>query len=240
MGRRTRAVVAQEPRIASQTQDVKRPHMDLREGFLFYPLATAKVWPEGMPALKVNMEDLMLTGKELLHRVLEVIARGLKCKDPLIFVKKHQKAGTAESCTSIRLNHYPPTADIEVEEKQVRCGEHSDYGSITFLFQKDKGGLEVLNRQGQWVSAPPIYGTIVVNIGDALQRWSGDKLLSSKHRVVNPVSESDKQADRYSIAYFGSPDMGTILECTDGSKKYPPIEISEYTRQQHTKQYSIS
>ncbi|XP_072046243.1 uncharacterized protein [Amphiura filiformis] len=136
-------------------------------------------WPEGMPELRENLEDLLLTGKELLHRVLEVIARGLKYEDPLIFVKNHQKAGTAEGCTAIRLNHYPPTADIEVKENQVRCGEHSDFGSITFLFQKDKGGLEVLNRQGQWVSAPPIDGTIVVNVGDALQRWSADKLLSS-------------------------------------------------------------
>ncbi|XP_072044890.1 uncharacterized protein [Amphiura filiformis] len=225
----------------SQTEDaMKRPHMDLREGFQFYPPASQKAWPEGMPELRENLEDLLLTGKELLHRVLEVIARGLKCEDPLIFVKNHQKTGTAEGVTSIRLNHYPPTADIEVKEKQVRCGEHSDYGSITFLFQKDKGGLEVLNRQGQWVSAPPIDGTIVVNVGDALQRWSADKLLSSKHRVVNPVSESDKRADRYSIIYFGSPDVGTTLECVDGSNKYPPIEMSEYNIQQYNKQYNIS
>ncbi|XP_072022330.1 uncharacterized protein [Amphiura filiformis] len=226
---------------ASQTEDVmKRPHMDLREGFLFYPPVSQKAWPEGMPELRENVEDLLLTGKELLHRVLEVIARGLKYEDPLIFVKSHQKTGTAEGCSSIRLNHYPPTADIEVEEKQVRCGEHSDYGSITLLFQKDQGGLEILNRQGQWVSAPPIDGTIVVNIGDALQRWSADKLLSSKHRVVNPVSESDKRADRYSIIYFGSPDVGTTLECVDGSNKYPPINLKEYNEQQYNKQYNIS
>ncbi|XP_072022333.1 uncharacterized protein [Amphiura filiformis] len=189
---------------ASQTEDVmKRPHMDLREGFLFYPPVSQKAWPEGMPELRENVEDLLLTGKELLHRVLEVIARGLKYEDPLIFVKSHQKTGTAEGCSSIRLNHYPPTADIEVEEKQVRCGEHSDYGSITLLFQKDQGGLE-------------------------------------KHRVVNPVSESDKRADRYSIIYFGSPDVGTTLECVDGSNKYPPINLKEYNEQQYNKQYNIS
>ncbi|XP_072022353.1 uncharacterized protein [Amphiura filiformis] len=103
----------------SSTGDVmKRPHMDLRESFLFLPpSATTKIWPEEMPEFKENMEDMLFTGKEILHRVLEVIARGLKCEDPLIFVKKHQNIGTAESCTSIRLNHYPPTADIEVKKK---------------------------------------------------------------------------------------------------------------------------
>ena len=65
-------------------------------------------------------------------------------KDPLIFVKRHAKIGTVDCLTCIRLNHYPPTANFDVKEGQVRCGEHSDYGSITFLFQKDQGGLEVL------------------------------------------------------------------------------------------------
>ena len=52
---------------------------------------------------------------------------------------------------------------------------------------------------------------------------------------MNPSNEADMQADRYTISYFGSPDSGTMLECVDGSNKYPPIEASEYNLQQYKK-----
>ena len=61
----------------------------------------------------------------------------------MIFVKAHQKLGTKGSPTTLRTLFYPPTADAVVKEGQVRCGEHSDYGGITLLFQDSQGGLEV-------------------------------------------------------------------------------------------------
>ena len=81
--------------------------------------------------------------------------------------------------------HYPPVAQTP-SPGQLRAGEHSDYGSITLLLQDQIGGLEVRTRQGDWIAAPPIDDTIVVNVGDAMQRWTGDRLTSTPHRVTVP------------------------------------------------------
>jgi hypothetical protein len=53
------------------------------------------------------------------------------------------------------------------------------------LFQDDRGGLQVKNPDGEFIAAPPIKDTIVVNAGDLLQRWSNDIIKSTEHRVVS-------------------------------------------------------
>ena len=72
----------------------------------------------------------------------------------------------------------------------IRAGAHTDYGSITILHQSRISGLQV-QRGNQWVDVPPISGAVVVNIGDALEFWSGGRLRSTKHRVVMPRNEQE-------------------------------------------------
>ena len=84
---------------------------------------------------------------------------------------------------------------------QVRAGAHSDYGSITLLFQDARGGLQVQGPTGAFVDATPIPDTCVVNAGDLLARWSNDTIKSTIHRVVEPPSgDGDVYPARYSIA----------------------------------------
>ena len=84
---------------------------------------------------------------------------------------------------------------------QVRAGEHTDYGSITLLFQDSRGGLQVKSPSGEFVDATPIEGTVVVNAGDLLARWSNDTIRSTLHRVVEPpTGAGDPYPARYSIA----------------------------------------
>ena len=71
----------------------------------------------------------------------------------------------------------------DLKENQLRCGEHTDYGALTILFQDSMGGLEVFNRRGMFVPAPPIAGAVVVNLGDLMQRWTADKLVSTVSAV---------------------------------------------------------
>jgi isopenicillin N synthase-like dioxygenase len=115
----------------------------------------------------------------------------------------------------------------------------SDYGTITLLFQDDRGGLEVLSPKGGFVPATPIPDTIVVNAGDLLQRWSNDVIRSTEHRVVSPRTppQDDHFPARYSIAYFCNPNWDATIECLDGcygdaqggkEKKYTPINTHEY------------
>ena len=80
------------------------------------------------------MVDL-LTKQLLSHKYLQ---------DPKWLSQVHGGIGTAENATALRLLYYPPLPeDSDIKPGQVRCGEHSDYGSITLLFQDDVGGLEV-------------------------------------------------------------------------------------------------
>lgn len=104
---------------------------------------------------------------------------------------------------TLRLLHYPEVRKdvFKINPGQVRAGAHSDYGSITLLFQDQRGGLQVKSPTGVFVDATPIKDTCVVNAGDLLARWSNDTIKSTIHRVVEPPSgDGDVYPARYSIA----------------------------------------
>ena len=124
-----------------------------------------------------------------------------------------------------RVIHYP-AYEGTLEDRQMRIGEHSDYGTITLLWQiNDVPGLEVQDLGGVWHPVPYEEDGVVVNIGDLLQRWTNDYFVSTKHRVVN----SHIHLPRYSMPHFVDPQPGTIVKnLTDDEDKYPPIESKEY------------
>ncbi|MGH7004219.1 MAG: 2OG-Fe(II) oxygenase family protein, partial [Alphaproteobacteria bacterium] len=93
---------------------------------------------------------------------------------------------------------------------QFGVSAHTDYGCITFVCQDDSGGLQVRNRAGEWIAAPPIPGTLVVNIGDLLARWTNDLFRSTPHRVVNTSGRA-----RYSLAVFYDPDFDAEVKVID-------------------------
>jgi isopenicillin N synthase-like dioxygenase len=136
---------------------------------------------------------------------------------------------------TLRLLHYPP---VEQSPKpgQVRAGEHSDYGSFTLLFQDEVGGLEVCTVQGEWIGAPYIPDTIIVNTGDLMQRWTNHVFCSTKHRVMIPTDDRVKRRkrSRYSVAFFCHPNNDTEIACLESCKQlnrpplYPPITAGDY------------
>ena len=124
-----------------------------------------------------------------------------------------------------RIIHYPAYTG-ELEPKQMRIGEHSDYGTITLLWQiNDVPGLEVQDLKGDWHSVPYAEDGVVVNIGDLLQRWTNDYFVSTKHRVVN----SHIHQERYSMPHFVDPTPGTMItNLRNEPAKYESIESKEY------------
>lgn len=93
---------------------------------------------------------------------------------------------------------YPGHGENAIEDpEEVGIGAHTDLQILTLLWQDDKRGLQVLNHQNEWVFAPPIPGTFVVNIGDFLMRLTNDRLKSTVHRVIQHGKE-----DRYSMPFF--------------------------------------
>jgi len=185
-----------------------------------------------------DMQDFFLTLKELHVRVMRAIALGMGLDERFF------DAYTDGGDNTLRLLHYP-AARKDVWKKnphQVRAGEHSDYGSITLLFQDEIGGLEVKSPRGTWVRATPIKDTIVVNAGDLLSRWSNEQIKSTKHRVIQPppregelddADEGAMFAARYSIAYFCNPDFDKFIEALPGTweesgKKFEGILSGDY------------
>ncbi|KAI0372146.1 thymine dioxygenase [Pilatotrama ljubarskyi] len=162
--------------------------------------------------------------------VLRAIAVGLELEGDRL--SKHHSGRDQ----TLRLLHYPPVPALQVIEGQVsRIGAHSDFGTITLLFQDDIGGLQVEEpgRPGKFIYVPPVPGAMIVNAGDFLQQLTNDRIRSAVHRVQAPPGMKDGLTpDRYSIAYFCSTDFDIAVECLPGTsehgKKREPITAGEY------------
>lgn len=94
-------------------------------------------------------------------------------------------------------NYYPPLASTNVGKTSVSIGSHTDFQLFTILWQDAVGGLQVLSRSGQWLNATPKQDTLVVNIGDYLQRITNGGYVSTVHRARN-----DSGRERVSMAFF--------------------------------------
>jgi isopenicillin N synthase-like dioxygenase len=131
----------------------------------------------------------------------------------------------------LRPIHYPP---ITAEPKNaVRAGQHEDINLITLLIGASAEGLQVLNKNNEWVSVTALPDHIVVNVGDMLERLTNDKLKSTTHRVVNPPREK-WNTPRFSIPFFLHPRMEMKLDCLPScvpvgeEPKYSPITAIDF------------
>jgi isopenicillin N synthase-like dioxygenase len=86
-----------------------------------------------------------------------------------------------------------------------------------------------MTRSGRWVDVATSPTTFVVNIGDLLMRWTNDRWLSNKHRVVNPPLGEGASRPRLSIAFFNHPNYDALIEClpSQGAAKHAPVLSGE-------------
>lgn len=206
-------------------------------------------WPdfpgddEGARFKRVMLE-FWLQCKEAHRLVMSAIALGLGLGEG--FFNEYVQTGD----NNLRLLHYPPVSRevFEKNQGQVRAGAHTDYGSITLLWQDGRGGLQVQADDGDWKDVVPVPQTVVVNAGDLLARWSNDRIKSTKHRVVEPpakiAGDAQEYPARYSIAYFCNPDYDRMIEALPGTydgnrgeKKYPGVLTEDYLVQRLTATY---
>lgn len=134
----------------------------------------------------------------------------------------------------LRPIHYPPITSAP--KNAVRAAEHEDINLITLLMGASADGLQVLNKNGEWISVTALPDQIVVNVGDMLQRLTNNKLKSTTHRVVNPPKEK-WGTSRFSIPFFLHPRSEVSLECLDycvtvaSPKAYEEITAGAYLEQ---------
>lgn len=196
------------------------------------PLYGPNVWPEELPDFRRDVyryfEEILVLG----HRLFELFALGLGLP------KDYFEPFITKPMAQLRLIHYPASDRSTRPEAAVGIGPHTDYEPFTILWQ-DEDGLQVQNRGGQWVEAPPIPGTFLVNIGDMLQRWTNDLFVSTPHRVI---STSGRR--RHSFAMFLGTNHDCIVECLetctgpDRPPRYPPTHAGYWTENMHTYAYA--
>ena len=160
------------------------------------------VWPSRPAEFKEALTDLWNAFDSAGLRLLSAIARHLKL-DPSYFdtVVDHGNS-------ILRLLHYPP---IPADAEGVRAGAHEDINLITLLLGAEEAGLQLLDRNGQWLAINPPEGALVVNVGDMLQRLTNNVLPSTTHRVVNPPPER-RGFSRYSMPFFLHPNPEFLIE----------------------------
>ncbi|MET0280096.1 MAG: 2OG-Fe(II) oxygenase family protein [Steroidobacteraceae bacterium] len=160
------------------------------------------------------------------YRMLQIMAASLALPADF-FAERHLGQNV-----SLRFLHYPTNLAPRAHT-QLGAGAHTDYGSITLLFQDEVGGLEVRGLDGQWRAAPRVPGCTLINTGDLMERWTNGRFRSTPHRVL-PVSGA---RDRYSIALFVDPDSAVNVECIPGcaaageAPRHPPISAGEHIRE---------
>lgn len=122
----------------------------------------------------------------------------------------------------LRPIHYPPLT--QAPEKAVRAAAHTDINLITLLMGAHGRGLQVQNRQGDWIEAIASKDQLMVNVGDMLSRLSNNRLLSTVHQVVNPP-EAGWSESRYSIPFFMHPKATMPLNCLENcvDKQHPRL-----------------
>jgi isopenicillin N synthase-like dioxygenase len=184
------------------------------------------LWPEEVPRFREFAYGL--------YEALDALGSRVLCALALhIDLPEHYFADKTNFGNSIlRPIHYPPITALEVPN--VRAGAHEDINFITLLVGASAAGLEVRSRQGEWVPFTADADTIVVNIGDMLQRLTNHVYPSTTHRVTNPPGDTARQP-RYSTPFFLHPNPDVLLDVlpscvsTDNPNRYPQaITAHEY------------
>jgi isopenicillin N synthase-like dioxygenase len=195
------------------------------------PLQGPNQWPDeaALPGFRAVIEQYVVEMSDLARRLVHAIAIAID------LAEDGMDHCFEKPTTFLRLLHYPTQPE---EVGLFGSAPHTDYGYITLLAQDEVGGLEVRNKAGEWIAAPPIPDTFVMNVGDILARWTNDRFVSTPHRVINRSG-----SERYSQPFFFDPGMDEMVEALatcvpfGGQPKYPPVRYGDYLMERIDKNY---
>ncbi|WP_157215580.1 isopenicillin N synthase family dioxygenase [Flavisphingomonas formosensis] len=181
------------------------------------------VWPGELPGFRDVMLRLFAAFDMAGARLLDAIGRHLGLSPHFL------SDATRDGNSVLRLLHYPP---VPAGAFGIRAGAHEDINAITLLLGAEEAGLEILDREGNWLPVAPRPGELVVNVGDMLQRLTNGRLRSTTHRVRNPAPER-RGVSRWSMPFFlhFRPDflIETLPSCIGPDGDHPaPITANDY------------
>ena len=161
------------------------------------------LWPRALPELRPAWEEYFRACSDLAARLMSTMALGLGLPPD------HFASMIDRHTSAMRALRYPgrDTAG-DLDETQLGASAHTDYGTLTILLADPvQGGLQVQDPSGRWHDVDAPWGTFVVNLGDAMARWTNDRWRSTMHRVTVP------RAQRQSIAFFHNANWDAVIEC---------------------------
>jgi isopenicillin N synthase-like dioxygenase len=180
------------------SHDRAQDHPDVVAG---RPLRGRNQWPPALPEIRADMMAYFDALGAMRDRMLPAFAVALGM--PADFFAPYF---AGETHANLRFLHYPP--QDPGEDNLFGQGPHTDNSFMTALARSDVPGLAVRLPAGDWFAPPVIPGTFLINLGNMMRRWSNDRFLSTPHGVIN-----ESGTDRYSIAYFHSPNPDRVIEC---------------------------
>lgn len=185
------------------------------------PLLRANRWPQRPEGFRAALETFFDAMSSCALSLMQAFAVAMG-RPPACFIERTGRPVSRGSLV------YYPAQQSKGDGERFGVAPHTDFGCLTLLEQDDVGGLEVLARTGDWVTAYPVQGTLVVNVGDLLARWTNDVFRSTPHRVVNRSGRS-----RLTLALFFDPDFDTLIDPrsvvgTSTGIHYPPVTCGEY------------
>ncbi|KAK2600012.1 hypothetical protein QQS21_005246 [Conoideocrella luteorostrata] len=213
-----------DPRYDPDVADVGDIPEHVRKSFHYYDTP----WEATLPRFKDAMIRYCQEGLKLTRTLMRSFALSLGLQEDYFDAKMQYPN------INTNMNYYPPMpkaapGDSGEGAKASAFGSHTDFQVFTVLWQDSIGGLQVLNREGQWINAPPIENTLIVNIADLLQRITNDLYVSSVHRAVNATSH-----ERISMPLatgFGAHEVVSVANTclgTEGKPKYDSITVEEW------------
>lgn len=188
---------------------------DLKESFIWghhttegkalkdHSLRGPNQWPAGVPSMQHAAMAYFDAAHDVAYQLMRGFARGLSLADDF-FLRTCSKPLSRASFV-----YYPPQPESS-GKNQFGVAPHTDFGVLTVLCQDSTGGLQVQDKDGNWIHAPPIEGTLVVNVGDLLCRWTGGAYKSTPHRVVNTSGQ-----ERLSLVLAFDPDPDTVIDANE-------------------------
>jgi len=201
---------------------------DIPAGHRFENHMPPNVWPAEVPEFKPVLAELYGEFDRMGAKLLSAIALYLGLDEHWF------EEPVRDGNSILRLLHYPP---VSPDAPGVRAGAHEDINLITMLLGAEEAGLQLLDRNGEWLAIDPPKGAMVVNVGDMLQRLTNHVLPSTTHRVVNPPPERRGNA-RYSMPFFlhlaSDFSIETLPGCVSDANpdRYPnAITADEYLRE---------
>ena len=235
IGRSELDVISGYVGVAVEHLDTQQPG-DLKESFSLNQASLGLLdrWHIPVAGFRETVLDLHDAGARACASLLQAMALSLDAPEDF-FVDKH-----APHAGTVRFFHYPPV-EHQPGAGQLRAGSHTDYGTVTLVFQDGVEGLEAF-VDGRWLTVPVVPGTVTVNVADLLSRWTNGIYRSPKHRVALPGAEVTRS--RYSTVFFYNPNSQVTVRCMDSCcsadrpRQFPPIEAGEFLRQRRASQYS--